>query len=213
MPTKITLQCKFRNSLSFLVKMWPLLLPSESEWFRSLIGGMSPLLDFNGIIIKASNHPLCFRIPQPKWVQSSIVVHRGVWWGERSLRVVGMEVSMPCLVHMTRQGGIDSTEIYMGSTPPSGLDVKRYDTSDYQKSGVVSLWYSDLDDEDTCCLENVVKNARKTVRIPTQSVSGLKMCNNEVHLPLCTEFTHHCENCIFRVANQPGMPEKLWTFL
>ena len=47
--------------------------------------------------------------------------------GERSLRVVGMEVSMPCPAHMTRQGGIDSTEIYMGSLPP-GLDMKRHRT-------------------------------------------------------------------------------------
>ena len=38
--------------------------------------------------------------------------------GEQSLRVVGMEVSVPCQVHMTRQGGIDSTEIYMGGLPP-----------------------------------------------------------------------------------------------
>ena len=67
--------------------------------------------------------------------QSSIVVHRVVWWSERSLRVVGMEVSMPCPVHMTRQGGIDSNEIYMGSHPPSGLDMKRYDTLDNQNSG------------------------------------------------------------------------------
>ena len=58
-----------------------------------------------------------------------------VWWAEWSLRVVGMEVSMPCPVHMTRQGGIDSTEIYMGSLPP-GHDMKPYDTSDNQNSRV-----------------------------------------------------------------------------
>ena len=141
MLTQIPLQCKVCIPRFLLltgvnwVKMWAQFCPnSESGWFRSLIGGMSSLLDFNRII-KTSNQPLCFRIPPTNVSPIFYCCAQRCMVGEQSLRVVGMEVSMPCPVHMTRQGGIDSTEIYMGSLPP-GHDMKPYDTSDNQNSRV-----------------------------------------------------------------------------
>ena len=112
------------------MKIRPKFCPTASQ--SDLYCRMSPLLGFNRINNVKNIKPstLLQNVSPIAREPSSIVVHRAVYnsaWGERSLRVVGMEVSMPCPVHMTRQGGIDSTEIYMGSLPP-GLGMKRHTT-------------------------------------------------------------------------------------
>ena len=142
----------------------------ESEWFRSLRGRMSSLLDF---MFKTSN--LCIIIPSPIFCCCA----------QRCMVLVGRAVFTSCWYggfyampgsHDTPGRNRLNRNIY-GQPPPRPWHETAYDTSDNQNSRVCSgnpqstfvsgfSAFMPHGDEDDCCLENVVEEWRKNCENP-----------------------------------------------